>query len=221
MRRVVVLRPEPGATATVERARELGLEAFSVPLFRLLPRAWAMPALGEVDGLLLTSANAARLAGERLAGAADLTVHAVGAATAAAAREAGLRVDTVGSGGVDALLASLPTGQHLVHLCGEDRREPQAARHRITPIVVYAAEAIERPDLGPLAGAVAMVHSPRAGARLADLFEQRASIAVAAISPAAAAACGAGWERVGVAERPDDAALLSLAARMCQESQPE
>ena len=33
MKRVLVLRPEPGASATVERARALGLDAVAVPLF--------------------------------------------------------------------------------------------------------------------------------------------------------------------------------------------
>ena len=39
--------------------------------------------------------------------------------------------------------------------------------------------------------------------------------AIAAISPDAARAAGAGWERVEVADAPNDAALLALAARLC------
>ena len=41
MRRVLVLRPEPGASATVERARRLGLDAVAIPLFEIEPVAWA------------------------------------------------------------------------------------------------------------------------------------------------------------------------------------
>ena len=39
MRRVLVLRPEPGASATVERARERGLDAIAAPLFEIEPIA--------------------------------------------------------------------------------------------------------------------------------------------------------------------------------------
>ena len=43
MRRVLVLRPEPGASATVERARARGLDAFAVPLFAIEPLDWDVP----------------------------------------------------------------------------------------------------------------------------------------------------------------------------------
>ena len=43
MRHVVVLRPEPGASATVKRARELGLEPVTVPLFEIEPLPWQSP----------------------------------------------------------------------------------------------------------------------------------------------------------------------------------
>ena len=37
MTRVVVLRPEPGASETVARAAERGLDAVAIPLFRIEP----------------------------------------------------------------------------------------------------------------------------------------------------------------------------------------
>ena len=60
MRRVLVLRPEPGAAATVKRARARGLDAVAIPLFEIEPLAWEAPPAGGFDGLLLTSANAVR-----------------------------------------------------------------------------------------------------------------------------------------------------------------
>jgi uroporphyrinogen-III synthase len=45
----------------------------------------------------------------------------------------------------------------------------------------------------------------------------RERVRVAAISPAAAAACGTGWERCEAAAEPSDGALLSLAAKLCEE----
>jgi uroporphyrinogen-III synthase len=214
MRRVLVLRPEPGASATVERARTLGLGAAAVPLFRVEPMAWAAPEPAGFDGLLMTSANAVRHGGEALARLKTLKVHAVGESTADAARAAGFEVASVGERGVDELLASLEPGLRLLHLTGADRRDAADARQAITPISVYRAEPIDNPRLDA-AGSVALIHSPRAGRRFAELVTDRGSIAVAAISEAAAAAVGVGWERVEAAAEPTGTALLALAARLC------
>jgi len=221
MRRVLVLRPEPGASATVERAREMGLDAVAVPLFAVEPVAWKVPDPARFDGLLLTSANAARHGGEQLQRLRGLRVYAVGEATAEAARDAGFDIAATGEGGVDRLLGSIDAGLKLLHLCGENRREPQGTGQRITPIAVYRAEAIAAPDLSAAEGAIALIHSPRAGRRFADLAHDRASIAIAAISLAAAEAVGTGWRAVESAAAPTDEALLALAARLCNIPAPQ
>lgn len=213
-----MLRPEPGASATLKRAHDLGLEAVALPLFELRAIPWRMPQPTEYDALLLTSANAVRSAGNQLAACRSLPVHAVGQATADAVLRGGLTVASVGRGGVDDLLSSLPTGLRLLHLCGQERQTPGAPKQRITAVPVYTAEPLARSDLQALKGAVVMVHSPRAGDRLAQLLSSRGTTAIAGISSAAADACGSGWQKVSVADRPHDVALLSLAARMCQES---
>jgi uroporphyrinogen-III synthase len=86
---------------------------------------------------------------------------------------------------------------------------------------VYRAVPVEDPDLSYADGAVAVIHSPRAARRLFDLVPARKSIAVAAISPAAAAAAGEGWAAVESAAEPTDDALLALAARLCDKPAPE
>jgi len=217
MRRVLVLRPEPGASATVERARALGLEAVAAPLFEIEPLEWEAPDPDKFDGLLLTSANAVGRVCEALRA---LPVYAVGEATAGAARSAGLTVAAVGDAGVDRLLGSIGQRLDLLHLCGEDRRSPSGARQRVTPIPVYRAKAIEDPDLSAAQGAIALVHSPRAGRRFAELVRERASTSIAAISPAAAEAVGSGWAMVESATEPNDEALLALAARLCKNPRP-
>jgi uroporphyrinogen-III synthase len=214
MRPLLVLRPEPGATATVERARDIGLDARAVPLFELEPIEWSVPEDHQYDALLLTSANAARFGGERLRPLLALPVHAVGSATADAAREVGLRVASVGQGGVDELLKSLPSDLKLLHLAGEHRKLPSSPR-RITAISAYRAREVRNPNLRDLRGCVALLHSPRAGRRFAELIEDRANVAVAAISPAAVDELGSGWEIVEAADEPSDDALLALAARLC------
>jgi uroporphyrinogen-III synthase len=218
MRRALVLRPEPGASETMERARKLGLEALSIPLFEVEPVNWVAPDPGGFDGLLLTSANAIRHGGEQLAQLRGLKVHAVGQATADAAREAGFEVAAIGDRGVDGLLGSLDPGLRLLHLCGEDRVD---AGEAITAIAVYRARPLEQPDISQAEGSVALIHSPRAGRRFAELVEDRSSIAIGAISAAAAEAVGAGWEIIAVADSPGDKALLALAARLCNKPLPE
>jgi uroporphyrinogen-III synthase len=212
MRSLLVLRPEPGAARTVERAKALGLQAKRWPLFRIEPLSWSAPE-GRFDGLLLTSANAVRHAGPL----PDLPVHAVGPATAEAAAAAGARIASTGEGGVDELLALLPGSDRLLHLCGEERTEPAAAGPEIVAVPVYRAEPLAPPPASLVEGRVVLVHSPAAGRRLASFSLRRERVRVAAISPAAAEACGPGWERLGSAPRPSDPALLSLAAELCKD----
>jgi uroporphyrinogen-III synthase len=221
MRPILVLRPEPGASVTVQRAGELGLNAFSVPLFEIEPVPWSPPDTAKFDGLLLTTANAVRHAGEQIKALTGLPAYAVGAATADVAREAGLDVALAGPAGVDRLLELVPPGLRLLHLCGEYRRMPSDPNHEITPLVVQAAKPIERPDLSAARDVVAMIHSPRAGARFGELVDERRSILIAAISKAAADAVGGGWATVEVAEYLNDYGLLALAARLCDKPLPE
>lgn len=221
MKRVVVLRPEPGASATAERARLRGLDAVTVPLFEIDSLPWEAPDARDFDGLLLTSANAARYGGEQLGKLHALPVYAVGEATAAVAREAGFTIGAVGSAGVDRLLASIPRQFKMLHLCGEDRRDPLNVSQPLVAIPVYRARAIEAPDLRGIKGAVALIHSPAAGRRFGELVRDRGSVSIAAISQAAAEAVGSGWESVEAATQPNDDALLALASRLCNNPPPE
>ncbi|MFX5858474.1 hypothetical protein ABTE63_19170, partial [Acinetobacter baumannii] len=74
---------------------------------------------------------------------------------------------------------------------------------------------IDAAALQALSGAVALVHSPRAGARLAGLIDAaglpRAALRLAAISHRAAAAAGQGWAAIAIADQPSDAALIAAA----------
>jgi uroporphyrinogen-III synthase len=216
MRKLLLLRPEPGLATSAERARALGLEVITCPLFEVEPVGWEAPDPAGYDALLLTSANAVRQGGPALDELKMLPVHAVGAATANAAREAGFRVESVGDGDMADLLDDLPEELRLLHLAGEDHRS--SGHPRIERRIVYRSAAIADPGLPHLERLVVAVHSPRAGRRLARLAPVRGATAVAAISAAAAAECGSGWERVEVADRPDDNSLLALAARLCHTS---
>jgi uroporphyrinogen-III synthase len=214
MKPLLVLRPEPGASATVERARRAGLDAVAMPLFEIEPVPWEAQEAAGFDALLLTSANALRCGGEGLQSLRGLKAYAVGAVTAEAAREAGFDIAATGDSDVDRLLASIDGELKVLHPCGEDRRAPRGARQQITPVVVYRAKPLDVPTFGH-ERQVALLHSPRAARRFAELAEDRRAISIAAISAAAAEAAGSGWHAVEAAERPDDDALLALAERLC------
>ena len=219
MRRLFVFRPEAAAQQTIVRAKELGLEAVSIPLFELEALDWSPQDADDFDALLLTSANTVKMAGAFLDQYRSLPVHVVGEGTAVAARVAGLGVATVGSGGVDSLLADVDPQLRLLHLCGEDKREPAIEGRSITSLPIYRAkEKTDVAGLDRLGGQVAVVHSPRSARRLAGLVDpaSRATIRLAAISEAAAQAAGDGWREVRVASAPADKELLALCVRLCE-----
>jgi uroporphyrinogen-III synthase len=219
MRRLFVLRPEPAAHRTVERAKALGLEAISLPLFQLEAIEWPLPDPAQFDGILLTSANAVNMGGRQLERLRRLPVHAVGEATAVAAEVAGFGLASVGKGGVEDLLESIEPDARLIHLCGEDRRPPEQPRQAISCVTVYRARVVDEPaNLQTLLGQVAIIHSPRAAKRLAELLPEgdRKSVRIAAISKAAADAAGSGWADVQIANAPTDSALLALARGLCE-----
>lgn len=213
---VVVLRPEPGNARTAARAAALGLEVRRLPLFETRPLGWEPPDPAGFDALLLTSAAALRHAGRGLDALRGLPVVAVGAATAHAARTAGLSVAAEGDAGVDAALALAQEAgfARLLHLAG---RERMPDRPGVRALPAYGSDPLPVPPgaLQRFSGWTALLHSARAAGRFAELADRdgvRALVSVAAISPAALAAAGPGWADAAAAPTPDDDALLRVAA---------
>ena len=222
---IVILRPEPGAEATAKRARARGLSPVKAPLFAVGPLAWEPPDPAGFEAVILTSANAARHGGPGLAAFLSLPCYAVGEATAAAALEAGFADLRTGASDAAALAAMLEADgvRRAFHPCGRDHlalESPAEVERRVVyaaePLAGLAAEAAEALERG----APALLHSPRAALRFAELAQEhaldRSSIALAAISAAAAASAGPGWQRVEIASEPRDEALLEVAAKLCQ-----
>lgn len=124
--RVLVTRPEPGASRTAARLAELGFEPVVLPLSKIVPREPPPLENAEFDIVAASSANAVRHAPESLtARLSALPCHVVGGATAAAARTAGFQLvaDAVGDA---AALARLICGRHaagtrVAYLCGRVR----------------------------------------------------------------------------------------------------
>jgi uroporphyrinogen-III synthase len=223
---LIVIRPEPGCTATVSAARVAGLDPHGFPLFAVVARSWQAPLPGEYDALLLGSANALRAAGPGLGAVRHLPAYCVGEATASAARDAGLTVAAVGRGGLQAALATLgPVHRRLLRLAGEERVPlTLPAGVTMTERVVYASRAQPMPaELAALLARPALValHSGEAAhhfaAECVRLGLRRALHSLCVLAPRVASAAGQGWREVAVAGEPSDAALLALARQMCQE----
>ena len=227
MKPLLVLRPQPGADATVAKAAAMGLHAIATPLFSVAPLAWTPPDPAGIDAILMTSANAARHGGQGLRTLAALPVLAVGAATAAAARAAGFSEVIEGDRDGAALLkrAADQGFTRLLHLAGRDHMDLPLPGGSMERRIVYAADAVR--DLPAEAGellardAVVLCHSPRAASLFGRLIDKdglpRARIAIAALSEAVGQAAGSGWAAVKLGSAPNDDALLEIAARLCNQ----
>lgn len=220
---LLIVRPEPGALATAQRAVKQGLHSICYPLFELHGCAWEPPDPAGFDAMLLTSANTLRCGGPGLALYRHLPVYAVGDTTAAAAREHGFDVAGVGHSGaqlVSEIIAARGHGR-VFHPGGRDRRQFNAG-----PLVIIRRCVYEAAEAGDAEGlfavmpeeAVALLHSPRAAVRLARLVPmmERRRLHLAAISPSVLDAAGAGWASGDAAPAPQDEALLVLASALCK-----
>ena len=224
---VLILRPQPGADETADRARARGLEPVIAPLFSVRPLDWDPPSPDDFEAVLFTSANAPRHAGEALAAFTHLPAYAVGDASGAAARAAGFATVRIGpSDGAAAVRMMEADGiRRAVHFTAPEPGELPRTDVRLTQIPVYITlPGDRRPDeaiAAVNAGAVVLLHSPRAAELFGDLIDERRGISrIAAISDAAASAAGTGWADVVVASEPRDDALVDAAASVAIKKRP-
>lgn len=222
--KLLIIRPEPGASASAVRAKAAGFAPVLLPFFEIRPVSWHVPDPTDFDGLLLTSANAVRQAGKGLELLRSLRVHCVGDQTAAAAQAAGLMLATVGATDVEnALQAAAAAGdRRLFWLAGLDHIELPVIDHmQIVRAICYKSRARKLPgdarSIIASCEAVAL-HSRRAAKQfsgaLASLGLSKAQFYAAAFSPAIAREAGEGWRGVAVAAQPLDNALLSALATL-------
>ena len=220
---VIVIRPEPGCSATLAAARELGLETRGFPLFRIVAQNWQAPPAQAIDAVLLGSANTLRCAGENLALYAGKPAYVVGEATASAAAAAGFTIAASGSGGLQDVVGAI-THARLLRLTGEEFVTLELPPGiELTERIVYASQAQPMPAaLAEMLAvpAVVMLHSAAAARHFAAECERlgldRGRLMLAVIGPRVAEAAGPGWRRIGAAPEPSDHALLALATRLCQ-----
>lgn len=223
--RIIVLRPQPGATATAQALRANGHDPLVTPLFAIEPVAWTPADPDAYDALLVGSANVFRHGGPALADLKGLPVYAVGGKTARMANDLGFRVRGQGTGGLAAMLPMLVEDGHLhvLRLAGEDRVDLPASRLAIDTRIVYRSRALPMPD--PLRDALAqpaivLLHSARAAQHFGALVDSagidRGRISLALFAPALVEAAGEGWAALRVAAMAEDRALLDVVAALCQ-----
>jgi len=144
---VWITRAQPGADATAERVRKLGLEAIVAPLLEVRPIADAALDLEGICAVVFTSANAVAAFAAR-SDVRALRVFTVGDATAAAARTQRFASVLSAQGDVKALAAALAS-----------------RRRELAGVILYPAAAEPSQDL---AGALAAVGL---GVRQTALYE--------------------------------------------------
>lgn len=220
---LVVVRPEPGLSATLALARKMGLPAEGAALFAIRPRRWAPPDPSAIDALLIGSANAIVHGGPALADFAEKPVHAVGRKTADAARAAGFRIASVGSGGLQEVLGAVRAPQRLLRVAGAKHvaLEPPPGV-AVTTVIAYESVPLAMPESLALRlrdGGVVLLHSGEAGRHFARECDRhgiaRKCLTLAALAPRIAEAAGTGWRAVHVAPSPEDAELLELVRDIC------
>jgi uroporphyrinogen-III synthase len=221
---LIVVRPPPGCDASVAAAKALGLDAHGFPLFAVRPLSWDLPEADSFDAVLIGSGNALRHGGAAITALKGRPAYAVGEATAQACREAGLNVIATGAGGLQQVLTLLDPGHsRLLRLAGAIRvpLDPPPGVS-IVERVVYASDPLPMPaEMAEKlrVPTVIALHSAEAARHLREQCEarriDRSHLSLATIGPRVADAAGPGWGTLGTAEAASEAALLALAADLC------
>ena len=233
MLRVLVTRPEPGASRTARRLQDAGFQPVVLPLTEsvaLSVDAGSIP--GDAVAVAITSANAVRHASKEVITAlAALPCHAVGKRTAEAAHKAEFLPVIEGSGDAEGLANSIAAelrGRTIVYLCGrvrfpafEQRLEAAGVQVRAvetydtipvrysdeTILALLSSQPVDAVLLYSAKAAVAMQVLAKRPA-LQEAFEKARFLALSArIATAFGDSAG---KAVRIAARPDEEALLAL-----------
>ena len=168
MARVLVTRPEPGASATARRLVAAGHQPVVLPLSEIHALSPELPSAGTVDIVAATSANALRHLPPVPAALLGRPCYTVGARTAEEARRAGF-TDVRAADGDGAALAAMIVatergGTTVLYLCGRVRRPEFERSLEQAGIAVHPVEIYDTRFLEP--GLTAINHA--AGGRPID-----------------------------------------------------
>ena len=234
-KRVLVTRPEPGASETTRRLESLGFDPITMPLqeIRRVPVA-PEAARHVVVAVAVPSASAVRHApGALLRQWSGLPCFAVGEATAEAARTAGFTHVIAAAGDAESLgeliISDAPAGK-VAYLCGKVRRPlfENMLRRAGVPVITletYDTLTLEL-DIGAISRRIgksavdcALVYSASAAAILAkivqatDLRGRFEGTTFICISDRVSKELAGTGHKILVAEEPDETALLEMLHR--------
>ncbi|RWP75141.1 uroporphyrinogen-III synthase [Mesorhizobium sp.] len=233
MRRVLVTRPDPGASRTMRRLEDQGFQPILLPLTETV----ALPVDADriainAAAVAVTSANAVRHAPkEIIAALAALPCYAVGRRTAEAARTAGFLSVSEGPGDAEALADALAGGfmaKTIIYLCGRVRFPAFEARLKVACVDVRAIETYDTVTLDHSDAAIlarlsgqpveaVLLYSAKAAAAMQALtgraalhgfFEETWFFALSGRIAAALETVAS--EKLRVAPEPSEEALLEL-----------
>jgi uroporphyrinogen-III synthase len=230
--RVLVTRPGEDGTALAEILGARGIESIIEPLLTIKQIEGPALELGNVQALLLTSANGVRALARRTE-RRDIPVYAVGDATATTARSSGFAQVHSAAGNVETLVELVtemlkPKAGPLLHVAGSAVAgdliaQVEAAGFECTREVLYEA-VVERSLMSSTIAAIKDAHidivtlySPRSAeifvelVRKARLVRSCQNIMALCLSQAVADKISElHWQEVQIAKEPNQDALLDL-----------
>ena len=240
MTRMLVTRPEPDTHSTVARLRALDIDAVAMPVMVRQTLEASLPPPEGFAGMVLTSMNGARALADL--GAVEqykhLPVYAVGDRTAWEAQALGFT--TVSSAGgdfgdlVNLLARSNITGP-LFYPAGRHQSADLAKATAPLGIMVAVSKVYEMVPVAALPEAIitalgqgeltaALFYSRRTAQIFVDLVgdrldpEARAQLAVLCLAEAVAQPLlAAHFNRISLADRPDEEAMMTLALAFARE----
>lgn len=225
MTRVLVTRPEPGATRTLDTLLQLGFDAVSISFSEILPLNAKMPG-GDFDALIITSQNAIVHADDLRHRFLAKQVYAVGERTAEQLQLLGHQ-NVVWSENAQMLVGKLikAAPKRSLYLCGKTRKPDLEAglagvNLPFVSLEVYetvhlagAAAKLEPLVTDPLA-TVVMFHAQSAVDGFAMAMKHRPlpkEFQFLCMSAAIAAQLPVTWPHlITIAEQPNEASMLHL-----------
>lgn len=239
MTRMLVTRPEPDAHATLARLQALGIEAVMAPVMQRQTLDASLPPADGFVAMVLTSTNALRSLEERgaLGDYLHLPVLAVGDRSAREAEQAGFARVSSAAGALGDLVNAIrisglkgplfhPTARHQ---SGDLSKALAPLGIMVATAKIYEMVAVDALPADILAGLAdgsigsVLAYSRRTAeifATLADRLDQgqRRRLAMLCLSEAVAEPLlEAHFNRISLADRPDDDAMMTLALAVARE----
>lgn len=240
---MLVTRPEPDASETAARLAALDIGVVKAPLLSFAPLTTTLPAADGFAALAVTSANALRALHDRgeIPRLRHLPLYAVGARTAAAARDLGFDAVVSAEGNLDALverLAGAAIGGPILYPAARDQSGDLARALAPHGVMVITAAVYAMIPINALDGAVlaalngggiggALFYSRRTAQTFVSITDlsmnaaARRSLAMLCLSETVAAPLvDAHFVRIGLADYPSEEAMMSLALSFARDQNP-